>query len=92
MSTRLQVLASEQLKSKSGNDYQVLQCVLHGSKILVGKLRVYGDLAKNPILPGDYVAEFDWAEGFGDQAGLLVPRLLELNGVRPNPPKAAVQS
>lgn len=92
MATRLQVLASEQLKSKSGNDYQVLQCVLHSQKLLVGKLRVYGDLAKNPIQPGDYIAEFDWAEGFGDQAGLLVPRLLELNGIRPAAPKAAAQS
>lgn len=79
--TRIQVLASETLKAKSGNEYQVLQCILHAQKLVVGKLRIYGDLAKSPIQPGSYIASFDWGEGFGDQAGNLVPRLVALDSV-----------
>lgn len=92
MATRLQVLASESLESKSKNTYQVLQCVLHGQKLVVGKLRVYGDLAKTPIQPGEYVADFDWGEGFGDQAGLLVPRLISLDPIPRSGAKPSAQS
>ncbi len=82
-STRLQVLASETLKSKSGNEYQVLKCVVHGVKLDVGTLRVYGELAKTPVQPGDYTAEWDLGVGYGDDAGNIVPRLQSLIPLRP---------
>lgn len=88
---RLQVFASEEKASKSDatRKYQVLQCGLHAETFVVGEIRVYGELAKTPILPGDYIAEFNWGKGFGDNAGQLVPRLVGLNpaprGAAPKP-------
>ncbi|NSL54910.1 hypothetical protein [Uliginosibacterium aquaticum] len=78
---RLQVFASEIKASQkdASRKYQVLQCGLHAETFVVGEIRVYGDLAKEPIQPGDYFAEFNWGKGFGDNAGQLIPRLVGLN-------------
>lgn len=86
--TRLQVIATETLKSKAGNQYQVLKCILHGVKLDVGSMRVYGDLAKTEIPVGDYFADFDIEVGFGDRAGEIVPRLVSLTPVRAAKPAA----
>jgi hypothetical protein len=63
MKERLTVLASEikTYKGKEGRpdgQFQILQCIVHGDKLLVGELRLFGDLAKEQIAPGDYEATF----------------------------------
>lgn len=56
-------------KSKSGNEFQVLQCVVtyEGGKKVVGRMQVFGEIAKTPIPAGDYMPEYEVAIGFGEK-------------------------
>lgn len=94
MQTRIQVLATEikTYKGKEGRpdgQYQLVKCVLNGFKdglpyIDVGTLRVFGDLAKEPVKAGDYFAQFDIAVGYrGDEKGEIVARLVGLTPAQP---------
>lgn len=87
--TRLQILASEIRKypgrdGKQGGQFQICQCVIHGERIEVGQLMVYGELAagEQSILPGVYDVEFTLAVGFTEKdRGRIVPRLVSLKPV-----------
>jgi hypothetical protein len=103
LQTRIQVLATEvkTYKGKEGRpdgQYQMVKCVLHGFKdgapyIDVGTLRVFGELAKAPVTPGDYFAEFDIAVGYrGDEKGEIVARLVGLKPAQPQDVRPGFQS
>lgn len=72
MKERLTVLASEiktyaAKEGRPAGQFQILQCIVHGvdlqgaPRMLVGELRLFGDLAKEDVLPGDYDATFHLA-------------------------------
>jgi hypothetical protein len=96
---RLQVLAAEVKTSaakpgKNPVQYQVLQCCIHGAKLEVGVLRVFGDLAQSVIEPGFYIPEFGLQQGWRDtEKGEVIPSLIALHrdGKAPSQtaPKAA---
>ena len=57
MRKHVQILAVEDRKSKSGNMYQVAQCVVHGDQIKVGELWSFSKIVT--LVPGDFLAEFE---------------------------------
>lgn len=62
MKKRIQVLQVETRKgAKSGKEFFVAQCVLHGDdgQVKVGELTVFNPEVGRTMAPGDYQAEFD---------------------------------
>ncbi|MGX7005131.1 cellulose synthase [Caballeronia sp. KNU42] len=79
---------------KTGRPYTIheAQCILEQSKdgvsnVVVGVINLPDVLAKE-VQPGDYLAEFLLAQGSGQDAGRLVPRITSLvphGNPRPQP-------
>ncbi|HSD40093.1 MAG TPA: hypothetical protein VLC92_21515 [Rhodocyclaceae bacterium] len=101
--TRINVIATEvktfpAKENRPAGQYQILKCILHGFKdgaptIDVGTMRVFGELAKEPVKSGDYFAEFDVGVGYrGDEKGEIVARLVGLKPAQPQDSKAGMQS
>ncbi|MFM0649781.1 cellulose synthase [Paraburkholderia bryophila] len=68
----------------SGRPYTIreAQCILEQSKegassVVVGVVNLSEELAKDRM-PGDYLAEFELAQGGGNDSGKLVPRIVSL--------------
>lgn len=86
MKEKLTVLASEirDYAAKEGRPagkFQILQCYVQGEKLLVGELRLFGDLAKEAVLPGDYEATFALTVDRNKEIGGRLVALSRLGGV-----------
>jgi hypothetical protein len=89
--TILSVNIRSGISQKSGRPYTIreAQCILEQSvdgvsNIVVGVINLPEALADSPA--GDYLAEFALAQGNGQDAGRLVPRIISLvsyGNVRP---------
>jgi hypothetical protein len=100
---RIEVIACD-VKTYKGKDgrpdgqYQVLQCIVRGYKdgtptVEVGTMRVFGEMAKEPVKTGEYFAEFDIAVGWrGDDKGEIGARLIGLKPAQPQDAKPGMQS
>ncbi|MFM0450064.1 cellulose synthase [Paraburkholderia nemoris] len=81
--TILSVNTRSGISQKSGRPYTIreAQCILEQSvdgvsSIIVGVINLPEKLAESPA--GDYLAEFALAQGNGQDAGRLVPRIVSL--------------
>lgn len=83
--------AGEMRKGKSGNEFQILQCVVtyEGGKKVVGRMSLFGELAKAQVPAGDYVPDYEIGIAFGEKnRGDIEPRIVALTPLR-SPSKAA---
>lgn len=72
---RVQILAFEQKKSKSGNAYVVAECIVYGDQIRVGQMMVFGDMARK-IAVGEFLATYEVTVNYERQVTAELVELL----------------
>lgn len=63
---------------KSGKPYRVAQCIVHGDKIKVGEMMIFG--ADIVCEKGEFFADFEVDVNFDRQVSANLVRLMPVNG------------
>lgn len=91
--TILAIASTSGISKKSGLPFEIktAHCVLTqhseagGEQVVVGTINLPRDF--KDIQPGDYLAEFSFGMGYGQDQGRLVPQIVSLSAFGPAKPQ-----